>query len=88
MVWPVALLRMIVPGVALFFGPKIGEDQKKDLRRKLSGFSVQMRIGTKQSEKRKVFTANRWSYTFTSYYGVTPKWRRSGRLPQERHWVW
>ena len=29
MVWPVALLRMVVPGVALFFGPKIGEDQKK-----------------------------------------------------------
>ena len=32
---------------------------KKGLRRKISGFSIQMRIGTKQSKERKLFTANR-----------------------------
>ena len=39
------------------FGPKVGEDQKKrkSLRRKISGFSIQLTIATKQSEKRKVF---------------------------------
>ena len=52
--------------VAPFFGPKACEDQKKVLRRKISGFSVQMGIETKQSEKRKVFTTNRWSYGFKS----------------------
>ena len=72
--------------VAPFFGPKIGED-KKGLRCKISGFSVQKYVktkkkrgrrsstqnqwffgpnedGTKQSEKRKVFATNRWSYDF------------------------
>ena len=39
--------------VAPFFGPKIGEDQKKGLRRKIGGFAVQMRIGTKQSKKKR-----------------------------------
>ena len=41
------------------FGPKVCEDQKKGLRLKISGFFVQMRMGTtKQSEKSKVFTTN------------------------------
>ena len=54
------------------FGSKPGVDQnktnkqKKRLCRKINGFSVQMKIGTKQSEKRNVFTTNRWSYGFTS----------------------
>ena len=48
------------------FGPKVCEDQKKGLRPKISGFSVQRRMVAKQSEKRKIFTTNRWSYGFTS----------------------
>ena len=53
--------------VAPFFVPKIGEDQTKGLCPKISGFLVQMRMGTtKQSEKSNVFTTNRWSYGFTS----------------------
>ena len=36
--------------VSPFFGPKIGED-KKGLRRKTSGFMVQIRLETKQNEK-------------------------------------
>ena len=34
-----------------FFGPEIDEDQKKGFRRKSRGFSVQMRLETKQNEK-------------------------------------
>ena len=34
-----------------FFGPKIGENQKKGLRCKISGFLVQMGLETKQNEK-------------------------------------
>ena len=37
--------------MSLFFGPEIGKDQKKGLRRKVTGFSVQMRLETKQNEK-------------------------------------
>ena len=36
-----------------FFDRKIGEDQKKIFAAKISRFSVQMRIGTKQSEKKR-----------------------------------
>ena len=46
---------MVAPGAgfrgAPFFGPKTGEDQKKGLYREISGFSVQMRLETKQNEK-------------------------------------
>ena len=68
-----ALLKMVAP----FFVPKIGKDRpaNKYLRLKIRGFLVQMRMGmTKQSEKSKVFTTNRWNYGFTSKYVVTPKW--------------
>ena len=38
--------------VSPFFGPKIGEDQKKKgLRHKVSWFLVQMRLETKLNEK-------------------------------------
>ena len=65
------------------FGPKIGEDQKKSLRRKISGFLVQMRLETKQNKK-KVLTTNQWSYGFTLQYGVapngvTPRWCHPGQ---------
>ena len=53
---------------------KYVKTKKKGLHLKISGFLVQMRMETtKQSEKREVFTTNRWSYGFKSYYGVTPK---------------
>ena len=68
-----ALLKMVASGAGFrggtLFRTKIGEDppKKKDLRLKISGFLVQIRMGTtKQSEKSKVFTTNRWSYSFTS----------------------
>ena len=74
---------MVAPGAGFgctFFVPKIGENPKqKGLRLKISEFLVQIRMGTKQSEKRKVFPTNRWSYGFTSYCGVTPKWWHPGR---------
>ena len=41
-------------------------NKKKGLRRKISGFSVQTKMGTNQSEKRNILTTNRWSYGFTS----------------------
>ena len=34
-----------------FFGPKTGKAKKQDLRRKITGFSAQMRLETKQNEK-------------------------------------
>ena len=34
-----------------FFGPEISEDQKKGLRGKITGFSVQMKLETKVNEK-------------------------------------
>ena len=48
--------------VSLFFGPEIGEDQKKrslevqppskkDLHYKITGFSMRIRLETKQNEK-------------------------------------
>ena len=37
--------------VSLFFSPEIGEDQKKGLHCKITRFSVQMRLETKQNEK-------------------------------------
>ena len=39
--------------VAPFFVPKIGEDQKKGLRCKISGFSVQKYVKTKKKKKKK-----------------------------------
>ena len=61
------LLRMVAsaPGVGFgggaLFRTKIRwkPKKKKGLRLKISEFLVQMRMGTKQSEKRKVFTTNR-----------------------------
>ena len=48
----VELPNMIAPRrdfvVPLFFGPEIGKDQKKGLRRKSSGFSVQKQVKTKK----------------------------------------
>ena len=50
------LLGMVAPGgggggggymVSLFFGLKIGEDQKKGLRRKITGLLVRMKLETK-----------------------------------------
>ena len=46
---------MVAPGrnfvVSPFFGPKTREDQKKGLRSKISGFSVQLGLETKQIKK-------------------------------------
>ena len=53
--------------VSPFFGPEIGENQKKKrLRRKINVFLMQMRLETKQNEKKKVFSTNQWSYGFTT----------------------
>ena len=61
-----------------FFGSKIGEDQKKVSAKKISGFSIQMRLEVKQNEK-KVFPTHKCTCGFTSLYGVTPKWCHLGR---------
>ena len=42
--------------VSPFFGPKIGEDQKKGLRCKISGFLVQISLETTQHEKTRCST--------------------------------
>ena len=42
--------------VSPFFGPEIGEDQKKSLCRKIAGFLVQMRLETKQNKKTRSLT--------------------------------
>ena len=73
---------MVTPGAGFrggtFFGPTIGEDQKKRSSPKISGFSVQMRIGTKQSEKEGIHLklVELWFLIIIWYYSkmVTPGW--------------
>ena len=52
--------------ISRFSVQKYVKSKKKGHRCKIGGFSVQMRMGTNHSEKRKAFTTNRWSYGFTS----------------------
>ena len=69
--YAVALLKMVALGTgfrggALFRSKKQVKGKKNVFTAKSVGFRSKMRKGIKQSEKRKVFTANRWSYGFSS----------------------
>ena len=55
-------------GVTLFRS-KNNQDQKKGLRRKISGFSVQMRLDTKQNEKTR--SSTQISGVIVSYHMVS-----------------
>ena len=98
---------MGAPGAELrgvtFFGPKIGEDQKKDLRRKTSWLLVHMTMETKQNEKARsspqisgvmVLHHNmvhlKWCHPkmVSPQNGVTPKWCHPGRAaPLATRWL-
>ena len=84
----VALLRILTPGAG-FRGATLFrsvKNKKNGLRGKISGLSVQMRMGTKQNEKTRPSPTNQRSYDFI-LYGVTTKCchpKRAGS-PQRRH---
>ena len=48
--------------VPLFFGPEQGQDQKKGLRRKSSGFLVQKQVKTKNKSKERSLPYNYWFF--------------------------